>query len=292
MQLSCEKGNAMKKIFFSLIFINSILFANINAIVSILPQETFLKAIGGDKVNITVMVKPGNSPHTYEPKPSQMKAISNADIYFAIGVEFEKAWLNRFKNQNRKIKIADISKNIEKIDIEEHSHGDEKHNDHDDHDEKDPHIWTNPNNVKIIAQNIYNELIKIDTANKQYYKTNLDKFLLHIDATDKKIKSILSQKKRKLMVFHPSWGYFAKEYNLTQIAIEVEGKSPKPRELKHLIEEAREEKVNVIFTSPEFSDAIAKQIANELKIPVVKVSSLAKNWSQNLIDLAKIISQD
>ncbi|HIP45169.1 MAG TPA: zinc ABC transporter substrate-binding protein [Sulfurospirillum arcachonense] len=282
----------MKKIFFSLIFINSILFANINAIVSILPQETFLKAIGGDKVNITVMVKPGNSPHTYEPKPSQMKAISNADIYFAIGVEFEKAWLNRFKNQNRKIKIADISKNIEKIDIEEHSHGDEKHNDHDDHDEKDPHIWTNPNNVKIIAQNIYNELIKIDTANKQYYKTNLDKFLLHIDATDKKIKSILSQKKRKLMVFHPSWGYFAKEYNLTQIAIEVEGKSPKPRELKHLIEEAREEKVNVIFTSPEFSDAIAKQIANELKIPVVKVSSLAKNWSQNLIDLAKIISQD
>jgi len=292
MQLSCEKGNAMKKIFFSLIFINSILFANINAIVSILPQETFLKAIGGDKVNITVMVKPGNSPHTYEPKPSQMKAISNADIYFAIGVEFEKAWLNRFKNQNRKIKIADISKNIEKIDIEEHSHGDEKHNDHDDHDEKDPHIWTNPNNVKIIAQNIYNELIKIDTANKQYYKTNLDKFLLHIDATDKKINSILSQKKRKLMVFHPSWGYFAKEYNLTQIAIEVEGKSPKPRELKHLIEEAREEKVNVIFTSPEFSDAIAKQIANELKIPVVKVSSLAKNWSQNLIDLAKIISQD
>jgi len=272
----------MKKILIFILIINSFLYANINAIVSILPQQTFLQAIGGDKVNITLMVKPGNSPHTYEPKPSQMKAISNADIYFSIGVEFENAWLKRFQNQNASMSIVDITKNIKKMYIKE--------NTHDKHETKDPHVWTSPRNVKVIAKNIYDELIKIDIKNKKYYKANLDKFLIQIDKTDKTIKKIFKQEKRKFMVFHPSWGYFAKEYNLTQIPIEIAGKSPKPKELKHLIEKAKKEKVSVIFTSPEFSDAIAKQIANELKIPVIKVSPLNLNWSQNLIDFAKDIA--
>ena len=277
----------MKKITILILIINNFLCANINVVVSILPQQTFLQAIGGDKVNVTLMVKPGNSPHTYEPKPSQMKAISNADVYFSIGVEFEKAWLQRFKNQNSNMKIFDISKGIEKIDIKKHEH---KHKNHNEDEAKDPHIWTSPTNVKVIAKNIYAELIKIDKNNKVYYKSNLDKFLLHVDKTDQKIKDIFKQKKIKFMVFHPSWGYFAKEYNLIQIPIEVEGKSPKPKKLKHLIKKAKEEKVSVIFTSPEFSNAIAKQIANELKIPVVKVSPLNPNWSKNLVDFSKYIA--
>jgi len=282
----------MKKIFMLLLLgFSTVVYANVNAIVSILPQQTFLQAIGGDKVNITLMVKPGNSPHTYEPKPSQMRAISNADIYFAIGVEFENAWLDRFKNQNKSMKVADVSNGIEKIDIQKHSHDEhEKQDKHDEHKKKDPHVWTSPKNVKIIAKNMYNKLIEIDQQNKEYYKKNLDNFLLHVEDTHKQIKSIINNKNYKFMVFHPSWGYFAKEYNLVQIAIEVEGKSPKPRELKHLIEEAKEENVSVIFTSPEFSDSIAKQLANELNITVTKVSPLAKNWSSNLINFAKYIS--
>jgi len=269
---------------------STLTYANVNAVVSILPQKTFLKAIGGEKVNITLMVKPGNSPHTYEPKPSQMKAISNADIYFSIGVEFENAWLKRFQNQNKSMIIADITKDIKKIEIAEHSHKKDDHDKHEEHEAKDPHVWTSPINVKIIAKNIYDELVKIDKDNKEYYKVNLNKFIIQINKTDEKIKDILKQRKIKFMVFHPSWGYFAKEYNLIQIPIEVEGKNPKPKELKHLIEEAKEEKVSVIFTSPEFSDAIARQIANELNIPVVKISPLNQNWSKNLIDLAKNIS--
>ncbi len=275
----------MKKITILVLIINTFLFAKINTIVSILPQKTFLQAIGGNKVDITIMVKPGNSPHTYEPKPSQMKAISKANIYFSIGVEFEKVWLDRFKNQNSNMKIVNISKGIRKISIKGHSHNENEHN-----EKKDPHIWTNPTNVKIIAKNIYNALVNIDKKNKNYYKNNLNNFLLHIENTDKKIKSILKQKHYNFMVFHPSWGYFAKEYNLTQISIEIAGKNPKPKELKHLIEEAKENKVSVIFTSPEFSDAIAKQIANELQIPVKKVSPLSLYWSKNLIDFAKDIA--
>ena len=280
----------MKKVILVLLFVCSILDAKINGVVSILPQQTFLEAIGGDKVNVTLMIKPGNSPHTYEPKPSQMKDISKADVYFSIGVEFEKVWLERFKNQNQNMKVIDISKGIEKIDMVEHGHNHSNHDEDDDHENKDPHIWTSPKNVKIIANNIYNSLIQLDSSNKNYYKTNLDKFLQHIDSTDKKIKTILDQKNIIFMVFHPSWGYFAKDYNLIQVAIEIEGKNPKPRELKHLIEEAKEENINVIFTSPEFSDALALQLANELKIPVIKISPLSESWSENLINFAKAIA--
>ena len=116
-------------------------------------------------------------------------------------------------------------------------------------------------------------------------------FLKQINETDKTIKNLLSNKKgSKFLVFHPSWEYFAHDYDLVQIAIEVEGKSPKPKALKHLIEEAKEENVRAIFTSPEFPDRIAKSLANELKIPVVQISPLSKNWSENLKTFAKAIA--
>jgi len=274
----------MKKLFIILVLgFSTLVYANVNAIVSILPQQTFLKAIGGDKVNISLMVKPGNSPHTYEPKPSQMKAISEADVYFAIGIEFENAWLERFQNQNRAMIISDTTKGIVKIDMNYHSCSDAKHN----HSHaKDPHIWTSPKNVKIMANNMFAKLVELDKENEQYYKNNLADFLQYVDETDKQIREIV-EKDSKFMVFHPAWGYFAKEYGLIQIPIEIEGKNPKPKELKQLIIKAKKENISVIITAPEFSDKIAKQMANELNIPVIKISPLAKNWGENLIKLAK-----
>lgn len=290
----------MKKIILAMIFISSLMHAKINTVVSIVPQQTFTQAIGGDKVNVTLMVTPGNSPHTYEPKPSQMKEIAQADVYFSMGVEFEDVWLDKFKNQNQNMKVMDISKGIQRIVMQKHSHHDEEdshenheHKDsHDHHKEgkKDPHVWTSTVNVKIMAQNIYESLVVLDSGNKEYYKANLDKFLLELSTLDTKIKSILNQSGKKFMIFHPAWGYFARDYNLIQIPIEIEGKNPKPKELIHLIEEAKEEKINAIFTSPEFSDTIAKQIANELKIPVIKISPLAKNWADNLVIFANAIA--
>ena len=278
----------MKKITLLFLLLNSYIFSNINAIVSILPQQIFLKAIGGDKVNIALMVQPGNSPHTYEPKPSQMVAVAKADIYFAIDVEFEHVWLPKFQSLNENMHIVDIAEDVEKMHMAQVHHTHEEQG----HTGEDPHIWTAPHNVKIIAQNIYDALAKSDNTNAPYYKKNLNTFLASIEETNSQIKKILStlKKSRTFMVFHPSWGYFAKAYDLKQIAVEVEGKSPKPRELVMLIKEAQEEKVNAIFTQPEFSDSSAKIIANELHIPVVKVSPMAPNWSENLINMAKTIA--
>ena len=283
----------MNKLTLLFLLSTTYIFSNINAIVSILPQKTFVKAIGGDKVNVTLMVQPGNSPHTYEPKPSQMISITKADIYFAIDVEFEQVWLPKFIYLNQNMQIAALDYGIKKQSMGNKKHDCSAHGANHDHKAQsaDPHIWTSPENVRIIAINIYNALASYDTKNAEYYKSNLETFLTSIDNTDAKIKEILSKlQSRTFMVFHPSWGYFAKTYNLEQIAVEVEGKSPKPKELVDLIKEAKEKKVTAIFTQPEFSDASAKIIANELKIPVVKVSPLAPNWSENLIKIAKSIA--
>lgn len=285
----------MKNITLLFLLFTTYILSNINAVVSILPQKTFVEAIAGDKVNVSLMVKPGNSPHTYEPKPSQMLDISKADLYFSIDVEFEKVWLPKFKSLNKKMQIIDLADNIEKIKMErshdDHAGEDEHHEGHD-HEGADPHIWTAPKNVKIIAEHIYEALVQTDVKNSTYYKKNLQTFLASLEETDRKIKEILSSLKgsRKFMVFHPSWGYFAKAYNLEQIAVEVEGKEPKPKALIHLLKEAKEEKVRAIFTQPEFSDSVSKIIANELHIPVIKVSPLAPNWSENLIGIANAIA--
>ena len=124
----------MTKIFIVLSIVILPIFAKVNIVVSIVPQVKFVKLIGGDRVDVALMVEAGNSPHTYEPKPSQMKDISKADIYFSIGVEFEEAWLGRFANQNADMKIVDTSFGITKTSITHHN----KHIHS--HSTKDPHI--------------------------------------------------------------------------------------------------------------------------------------------------------
>ncbi len=280
----------MKKIIILLLLTSSYIFSNINVVVSILPEKTFVKAVGGDKVHVALMVLPGNSPHTYEPKPSQMKEIAKADLYFAIGVEFEKVWLPKFSSLNPRMHIVDLTQGIAKRAMQSHEeHGSKAHS----HTEGlDPHVWTSPANVRIIAKNIYTALSKADPENRDFYRKNFEAFTGRIDATDQKIRNILSHtpKGAKFMVFHPSWGYFAHAYGLVQLPIEIEGKSPKPRELVELLNKAKKEKIKAIFTQPEFSDAMAKVMAKELHIKVIKISPLNEHWSANLLKIAHAIA--
>lgn len=291
--------NFIKIAVFGFVLFATSLQAKVNTIVSIVPQKSFVEAIGGDLVNVSVMVLPGSSPHSYEPKPSQMKELNSAEIYFAMGVEFENVWLNKFKNQNKNLKIIDTTKGIEKIDMIEHHHHDEEHkdhhHDHDDEDEdgKDPHIWTSLENIKQIAKNIVDALIEADQVNQAKYQANYEVFIQKVISVDKEIRDILQNtpKNSKFMVFHPAFGYFAKEYGLVQIAVEVEGKEPKPSSLAKLMDEAKEQNIRAIFTQPEFSDKSANIIAKELKIDVIKVSPLNPKWDENLINLAKSIAK-
>lgn len=286
----------VKKVLFFALCLSVFAFAKVNTVVSIVPQKVFVEAIGGEFVTVEVMVLPGKDPHSYEPKPSQMKAIDAAQLYFTIGVEFEGAWMKKFVNQNKKMKIVDSSKGIEKLSLKENDHDEHKsHKGHEGHKHTgfDPHVWTNPENIKLIAKNIVEALIAFDGEHKEQFMANYTAFLAKVDAADTQVKEALKevQKGSKFMVFHPSWGYFAHQYGLEQVAIEVEGKEPKPKVLALILKEAREEKVKAIFTQPEFSDKSAKQIADELKIDVIKISPLASEWDTNLITLAKAIAK-
>ena len=265
-------------------------FSKLNVIVSIQPQMEFVKKIGGDKIKATLMVLPGKSPHTYEPKPQQMIEVSKADVYLSIGVEFEKVWLPKFKAQNQKLLIKDISTDINRTAM---NSKDKKHSGHHNHKALDPHIWVDPINVKQIAKNIFTALSSIDSNNSDYYQKNLNSYIKEIDNLNNEIKEILKEtpKDTKFMVFHPSWGYFARRYDLEQLTIEVEGKSPKPREIVQILKEAKKENIKAIFTQPEFSDKASKTIAHELKIEVIKTSPLAKDWSNNLKNLAHAIAK-
>jgi zinc transport system substrate-binding protein len=257
---------------------NLLISKNIVA-VSIPPQKYILEELAKDLVKPLVVVKPGNSPHTYEPKASEMVALSKAKLYLAIGVEFENVWLKRFKEQNRDLKIVHTDSNITKISMSNKKSS-----------KKDPHIWLNINNLKIIAKNTANALISIDNKNREFYTNNLKKFLEKLNTTDKEIKDILKDLKvNKFLIFHPSWGYFAKEYNLEQIPIEIEGKEPSPKELVNVLKLAKKYNIKAIFTQPEFSQKQANLIAKELNIKVIKVTPLKENVLNNMLEFAKAL---
>ena len=281
----------MKKLLL-LLFVSTYTFAKINAVVSIVPQKTFAEKIGGDKVNVSVMVLPGHSPHSYEPKPSQMKDIAKAQVYFKIGIEFEKAWLPKFQSVNKTMKMVDSSEGIKRIPLAEHSHGEDDHHNHDEEDGLDPHVWLSPENAEVIAKNIYDTFVEMDSKNKDYYESNYQSVLKEIAQTDKQVNDILlkTDDMAKFIVFHPSWGYFAKQYRLTQVALESGGKKPKAKHIQEIIESTKRAYYQVIVTAPEFSDKSAKVIAAQSGLKVVKISPLASNWSQNLIKLAKAIA--
>jgi zinc transport system substrate-binding protein len=278
------------RILLLLFIFTTLLFSKSHLIVSIAPQKLFVEKIAKEKASVTVMVQKGASPHNYQPKPSQMKEVAKADVYFAIGVEFEKVWLPKFQHQNHKMLIVDTTQGIKKH--HNHHHHD-SHEKEEDNASLDPHVWVDPINVKTLTKNIYETLIKVDANNSDFYKKNYEAYLVELDNLHSEIKEILKQtpKGAKFMVFHPSWGYFAARYHLTQLPVEIEGKEPKMKALIGIIKQAKKANVQAIFTQPEFSDKASKIIAKNLNIEVIKASPLAENWAENLKHLAKAIAK-
>jgi zinc transport system substrate-binding protein len=277
----------MRRIFALFLLLTLALYPGLRCVVSIPPLKGFVEAIGDGETSVSVMVPPGHSPHSYEPKPSQMRALNDADCYFAVGVEFEKAWLPRFRAQNPKMRIVDLSKGLEKFPIAGR-HGEARES-----GTLDPHVWTAPSYVEKMAGRIYETLAALDPEHRERYDRNYRALLDRIRRTDEAIRKTLAPlpPHSVFMVFHPAWGYFAREYGLEQLPVEVEGKAPKPRQLMKLIEEAKRRKVRAIFVQPEFSDKSAKLLAAELGIPVVRVSPMAADWSDNLLRLARAVAE-
>jgi zinc transport system substrate-binding protein len=259
----------------------------LSVFVSILPQKYFVDKIGGDLVHVSVMVPPGANPHLYEPRPGQMAALAKTRIYFAVGVTFEVAWLPRLAPINPSMKIVHTEEGIQKIPMES-PHPEEQGEHPDGHGTKDPHVWLSPPEVKIQAKNILRALQEADPENKAVYERNFKAFEKEIDDIDGELKKIFAGKKgMKFMVFHPSWGYFARAYGLEQVPVELEGKEPNPGRLKALIELARKEGIKVIFVQPQFSTKGAEIVAKAIEGQVVIADPLSPDWSNSLREQAE-----
>ena len=275
--------------------------------VSILPQEYFVTKIGGDRVKVNVMVGQGDNLHIYEPKPQQIKNLSEAEAYVTIGVPFEKAWMGKIQGANSQMLVIDSAEGIERMGMVAHHHqGEAEHVHEQEHEvEKaageehdygeetlDPHIWLSPQLVKVLAQNIYRGLVQIDPANEATYQANLKQFLTEIDQLDQQIQQNLAGiENRQFIVFHPAWGYFARDYNLEQVPIEVGGQEPSAAELGELVKEAQEENIRVIFAQYQFSSQNAQTIAQEIQGKVVFIDPLAPNWSDNLLKVSQTFAE-
>lgn len=261
--------------------------APIPVFVTIAPQANVVKRIGGDRVEVQVLVEPGADPHTYEPKPRQMAELSRAALYFAIGIEMEKARLDKITRMNPELTIIHTDQDVLKPPMEGQLHKASDSAAHTGYASGDPHIWLSPPLVMFQARTILMALQSADPKYRADYETRYQSFMGATLELDSRLRSQLAGKQgAPFMVFHPSWGAFAHAYGLKQIAIEVEGKSPKPAQLSAMIQKARNQNIRVVFVQPQFSAKSAREIAKAIDGQVVAADPLAMDWDAELLKIA------
>ncbi len=268
----------------------------IQATVSILPQEYFVERVGGDEVEVAALIPPGSSPATYEPKPSQLADLERSEIYFRIGhIPFEKNHIDRISESNSSMKIVDTSEGIDLREIEEHSHeGEEDHQENHQHEEggDDPHIWLDPNLVQTQVESIYDGLVEIRPEKEEYFRQNKEEFLQDLQDLDNDLTQTFEPfQGETMLVYHPAFGYLADRYGFEQEHFEIEGKEPSPEEIQQVIDEAKEEKISVVFVQKQFSTSSAETIAREIDGSVVSINPLEKDYLTNMREISKQITQ-
>ncbi len=247
----------------------------IRVVVSQLPLADFVKQVGKDKVQVTVMIPPGATPHFYEPKPEQLKMVSQARVFVKMGskVEFELSWMDKLTQINKDMLVINSSQGIKIVG-------------------EDPHIWLSPTNAKRMVENICAGLKRVDPQNGEFYQKNMNEYLEKLDKLDRYIKEKLKGiKNRSFMVCHPAWGYFARAYNLEQIPIQHQGKEPTAQEIKEAVKKAEEFNHHVIFVSPQFATKGAEAIARQMGGKIVSLDPLPQDYISDMRSVADKLVQ-
>jgi zinc transport system substrate-binding protein len=235
------------------------------------PPQRPVERLAGERVQVEVMIPPGASPATYEPTVQQMQAASRASLYIKVGhpsFPFEATWLEPLLKQGQGLRQVDSSAGLERL-------------------EGDPHVWVSPGCVRIMARNIAQALEELLPAEREVLKANLQALLAEIDAVDRELQESLKDLRgTRFYAFHPAWGYLAREYGLEQVAIEEEGQEPSAGRLSEILEQARRDGVRVLFVQPQFSEASARVLAEDLGARVVPLDPLARDWPTTMRQVA------
>jgi len=251
---------------------------------SIAPLADFVENVGGDKVEVTVMEPSSYDPHTYEPTPSQMVKISEADIYVKVGsgVEFELAWMDDITAQNADMYVIDCSTGISLI-AGGHEHEEDGEEEEHEHSSLDPHIWNSPVKAQQMVENICQGLIAVDPDNEDYYLANKDSYIDALEELDTYARETLNGfSNRYFLIYHPAFGYFAAEYDLTQISVEHEGKEPTPQVIQDCIDKSEAYDLNYDFVAPQLATSYAATIAQEIGGQVLYLDPLPSSYISNM----------
>lgn len=250
--------------------------------VSIVPQESFVKEVAGELVEVITLIPPGSSPETYSPTPKELQKFSQASIYFTIGIPAEEAnILPAAKDLSPDTKIVDLASIVsQEYPDREFAPG-----------ERDPHIWLSPKRVKVMIDVIQKELSALDPENSDTYRKNAEDYKARLDELDANIKEMLKDLQNKsFIVYHPAFGYFADDYGLEMISLEEEGKEATPQRFQELVEIAKSKGIKVIFHQAEVDSRQAKAFAEEIGGRTEKIEPLSPNYIENLEKMAKTIA--
>jgi zinc transport system substrate-binding protein len=256
--------------------------------VSIAPQAWLVKALTGELADVQSMVNVGDDPHTYEPKPSQMKVLAQTDLYFTMGVEYERAWMPRLSNSNSVMRVVDATVGVNLL-----SSGGQAQGIYAAGAETDPHIWFSPQRMKIVAKNTAEALISYNPVNKNTYDKNLAALLEKIDAVDTGVKEALKNIKHKeFLIMHPMLAYFAADYGLEQLPVEIGGQEPTPGELAQLLDIAQKYQIKALYVQRNTSVKMAETITKALGISqTFKLEPLAEDWPANMLEIARTLAE-
>lgn len=244
--------------------------------VTISPYKYFVDQIAKGKVDVNVMVSNGNNPETYEPYAQQMMELSKSALYLKVGsIGFEQTWMKKLQDNAPDMKVIDTSVGIKPAKTPGGN--------------IDPHVWMSCSNARIIASNILKALCQLEPKNKAFFEKNYQSLLSIIDKRDSTIKESFKKDPdlvRKFVIYHPILTYFARDYQLEQLAIEEEGREPSASQLKSLIERARKEKIKFCLIQAEFANRNTTTFINESHTKPMNINPLQDDWNRAMQEAA------
>ncbi len=249
-------------------------------IVTIPPQKYFLEQIVGDKMEVRSLLSQNANPENYEPGISHMADLDRAVAYFTIGnIGFEAAMLPKLKENNPDLPVIGTTDGLVLL-TGTHGHCDTHSHEH---DAPDPHTWSSVKNARAIAAKMAAAVEKLDPGNKDYYHSRFLAFDSRLDSMDRAIEKRLSPLRgRSFLIWHPSLGYFARDYGLEQIAVGQEGKEASAIELGAKIEKALSQGVSLFFYQRDFDSRQAAAFNKHINAVIVEINPMNGNWEDEI----------
>ncbi|MGI0008582.1 MAG: metal ABC transporter substrate-binding protein [Nitrosopumilaceae archaeon] len=240
----------------------------LKVLASFYPLYEFTKIVGGERIDVSIIIPPGIEPHEWEPTIQDLQKMQSADMIVINGVDFEP-WITKLVSVNHDVLILDTSNGIPLLEKDKHVFNNKIQN--------DPHIWLDPVLAKKQIQNIANGLIKIDPQNADYYQENANAYTTKLILLDNKIRNDLSVcLKKDFLAFHDAFSYFAKEYDLNQNTIIGINPSEEPTAvtLQQIVQKAQNLDLHIIFTEEAVNPRVSEVIADEIGGKVLTLSPI------------------